>query len=103
MPDDSGGADAMSLTQTTRRSGLTLIALGLLGATFFWLTDPWYGPTVHGLHEWYDPLHWLQVLRGYPANLIDAAHEAEVATMLGVAGSGAILLIGLWLLSRKRV
>ena len=38
----------MSLIRTTRRSGLTLVVLGLLGAAFFWATDPRYGPRVQG-------------------------------------------------------
>ena len=92
----------MSLTRTTRRSGLTLILLGMLGAVFFWLTDPRYGPAVRA-GAWYDPRSWLAALRDAPANPIDAANEAAAATFVGLAGSAAVLLVGLWLLTRRTV
>jgi hypothetical protein len=93
----------MSLTRTTRRSGMTLIVLGLLGAAFFWLTDPHYGPAVGRGAGWYDPRTWIVTLRGSPSNLIDAANEASVATWVGIAGSVAVVLVGLWLLTRRTV
>jgi hypothetical protein len=93
----------MSLTRTTRRSGLTLVALGLLGVVFFWVTDPHFGPGLAGHYPWFDPRHWVALLRGAPSNTIDAVHEAAVATLVGVAGSVAVLLIGLWLLARQTV
>jgi hypothetical protein len=35
--------------------------------------------------------------------LIDAANEASVATWVGIAGSAAVVLVGLWLLTRRTV
>ncbi len=93
----------MSLTRTTRRSGLTLILLGLVGAAFFWLTDPRYGPDLSLAMPLYDPRHWLALLRGSPANPIDAANEAAVATAVGLAGSAFVLLVGFYLLSRRTI
>ena len=94
----------MSLTRTTRRSGYTLVILGLLGAGFFWLTDPRHGPQVgRAAPVWYDPRHWLAVLRGSPGNLLDAANESAVATYIGLAASALILLVGLWLMTRRAV
>ena len=96
----------MSLTRTTRRSGLTLIVLGLLGAAFFWVTDPRFGPTVAragARPAWYDPRSWLLAVRGSPANPVDAANDAAVATLFGFAGCACLLLVGLWLVTRKTV
>lgn len=92
------------MTRATRRSGLVLILLGLLGAGFFVLTDPRLGPPGHeaslGALDW---RHWLFVMRGSPDSPIDAAHDATLGTLVGLAGAGAMLLIGLWLLTRRRI
>lgn len=93
----------MSLIRTTRRSGLTLLVVGLVGVAFFLVTDPRYGPTVKTGRPAYDPQSWLAAARGNPANQIDAANEAIVATGVGVLGSGALLAVGLYLMSRRRV
>ena len=93
----------MSLTRTTRRSGLLLIVLGLVGVAFFWVTDPRYGPAVGSGHAWFDPRSWIAAMRGNPTNPIDAANEASVATIVGLAGSVFVLLVGLWLLARRAV
>jgi hypothetical protein len=93
----------MSLIRTTRRSGLTLIVLGLAGAAFFWVTDPRYGPPVHGGHPAYDPRAWLAKMRGSPVNQIDAAADASVATFVGLVGSVSVLGVGLYLMSRRKV
>jgi len=93
----------MSLTRTTRRSGMMLILLGLLGAAFFWLTDPHYGPALGRGAGWYDPRTWISTLRGSPGNLIDAYREASVATWVGLVGSAAVVGVGLWLLTRRTV
>ena len=93
----------MSLIRTTRRSGLTLLVLGLVGAAFFWVTDPRIGPNVSGKHGVYDPRSWVAALRGKPANAIDAANEASVATYVGLAGSLSVLGIGMYLMSRRRL
>ena len=70
----------------SRRSGFSLVVAGLLCLAYFWLTDPRYG------------------LR-QPAgdNVIDAANQAQIGTLLGVAASVLMLLTGLWLLTRRPV
>jgi len=69
----------------SRRSGFSLVLIGFLGGAFFWLTDPKLG---------------LWNLR--PAeNPIDATHDAAVATYVGLAACGLIVLIGLVLLARR--
>lgn len=93
----------MSLTRTTRRSGLTLILFGTVGVAFFWLTDPRYGPLLGRGSGWYDPRAWVTAVRGTPANLIDAANEASVATFVGTAGSLAVFGAGAWLMTRRAV
>ncbi len=70
---------------TTRRSGTTLVILGLLGIGFFWLTDPRYG---------------VVSLSG-DGNLVDRANRAFIPTAVGIVGSAMIFLIGLWLARRK--
>jgi hypothetical protein len=69
-----------------RRSGYSLVLVGLLGTGFFWLTDPRYGLA----------LRWS---RG--ENPVDLANWHFPGTVLGVAGSLLVFLIGLYLLSRK--
>lgn len=93
----------MSLIRTTRRSGLTLIVLGLAGAAFFWVTDPRFGPAVQRGRPAYDPRSWLAAMRGNPTNLVDAGADASVATMVGLVGSLSILGVGLYLMSRRKV
>ena len=92
------------MTRATRRSGLVLMLLGLLGAVFFVLTDPRLGPAgrarAAGALDW---RHWLFVMRGSPDSPVDAAHEATLGTLIGLVGAAAMLLIGLWLLTRRRV
>lgn len=95
----------MNTAVSTRRSGLTLIMLGLLGVAFFWLTDPRFGLLGHAtadLHRQIDWRHWLFVLRGSPDNLVDAANQAFTGSVVGIAGSVVVLCIGLWLLTRRR-
>jgi hypothetical protein len=70
----------------SRRSGFSLVIAGLLCGGFFWLTDPRFG--------------WL---RPTGQNLIDAANQNWIGTIIGLAGSLIVLLIGLWLLSRRTV
>ncbi len=93
----------MSLIRTTRRSGITLLVLGLLGVAFFWATDPRFGPAVQQKHPLYDPRSWIAAMRGNPANPIDAANEASVATFVGALGSVSVVGIGLYLMSRRKV
>ena len=33
------------MTKATRRSGVSLIVLALIGVLYFWVTDPRYGPS----------------------------------------------------------
>ena len=67
-----------------RKSGLNLILAGTLGLLFFWLTDP-----VHGIgHKNFD-------------NPVDAMNEASLGTFAGIAISLAILLLGLWMMTRR--
>lgn len=94
----------MSMARTTRRSGLAFLLAGLLGAVFFWLTDPRFGPAVHPhARSHLDWQYWLFVLRGSPENLIDAANQAMISTVVGVAGCAALVLVGLWLLTRRAI
>ncbi len=94
----------MSTVRATRRSGLTLFLLGALGAVFFWATDPRYGPSMHRNPEVrIDWRYWLFVLRGSPDNLIDAANQARISTLVGIAGCVALVVVGLWLIARRAV
>jgi hypothetical protein len=97
----------MSIAHSTRRSGFTLFLLGIAGALFFGISypGPWPGmrwPAMHraaeGRLDWH---YWLFVFRGSPQNFVDAANQAHLSTVIGVAGSLLILLIGLGLLSRR--
>lgn len=73
------------MDRSARQSGLSLILAGLAGALFFWLTDP-----RSGLQR-----------AGASAEILDAMQEARVGTVVGIAGSAIVLLIGLWLVSRR--
>jgi len=105
------------MTKATRRSGVSLIVLALIGVLYFWVTDPRYGPAARATprHVWepvyrvfhtqvsVDPRHWLYVLRGSPENPVDAAHTAQLSTIVGIAGCVVVLGIGCWLLTRRTV
>ena len=94
----------MSMGRSTRRSGLVFLLIGIVGGLFFWVTDPKYGPPVHddkqsvGQLDW---RHWLYVVRGSQENQIDAANQTMLSTLVGVAGSAALLVTGLWLMTRR--
>ena len=94
----------MSMARANRRSGFAFLLLGVASLLFFWLTDPRWGPGVHrnswGRLDW---RHWLFVLRGSPDNLIDAANQAWLSTLVGLTGSVALVIVGLWLVTRRRV
>ena len=68
------------------RSGLALAILGAIGGAFFALTDPRYGLT----RRFTDP-----------GKIVDLANEALPATLIGIIGSAVILLIGVWLMTRR--
>jgi len=94
----------MNMARATRRSGLAFLLAGLVGGAFFWASDPRVGPAVHRLPAGHlDWRHWLFLLRGAPDNVIDAAHQAMLSTLIGFAASLALLLVGLWLLTRRSV
>jgi uncharacterized membrane protein len=69
----------------SRRSGLSLVLVGVLGIAFFWVTDPRYGLALRWSRE----------------NPVDLANWHFPGTILGVAGSVLVFLIGVYLLSRK--
>lgn len=95
----------MSMASATRRSGFTLVLLGLVGVAFFWVTDPHFGPTGHrvlDMNRHFDWRHWLFVLRGSPDNAVDAANQALLGTLVGFAGSIGIWVVGAWLVTRRR-
>jgi hypothetical protein len=67
-----------------KKSGLSLILAGAVGVLFFWLTDP-----IMGVGR-----------KNFP-NPVDAMNEASLGTMAGIAGSVALLALGLWMMTRK--
>jgi hypothetical protein len=92
----------LSMARATRRSGLAFLLLGMLGVLFFWVTDPRFGPEVHrtasGAMDW---RYALFLLRGSPENVVDAANQIWLSTVVGVMGSLALLGVGFWLLTRR--
>lgn len=72
---------------TSTRSALFLILSGLVAAGFFWFTDPWIGGARHVMSS--------------RLNFLDAAHQAWPGTLVGLAGSAVVVLIGLWLTVRR--
>ena len=72
------------MDKNVRRSGLALALAGLLGALFFWMTDPRFGPR-----------------RSASLELIYRVNEARIGTTVGIVGSVIVLLIGLWLMTRR--
>jgi hypothetical protein len=92
------------VTRATRRSGMVLAVLGLLGGLFFWLTDPRLGPEARRQPQGAaDVRHWVYRLRGSYDNPVDAANTAWLGTAVGIAGSAAVLATGVWLLTRRTV
>ncbi len=67
-----------------RKSGLNLALAGVLGVLFFWLTDPVWGVGPKKFD-----------------NAVDAMNEAWLGTVAGIAGSVVVLLIGVWIATRK--
>lgn len=72
------------MDKIVRKSGLTLAVAGLGGALFFWMTDPRFGSQRNASYE-----------------LIDRVNEQRIGTTVGIVGSVIVLLIGLWLMTRK--
>ena len=73
------------MDKNVHRSGLSLLLAGIGGGLFFWLTDPRYG-----LHH-----------GGFGADIVDRMNEARLGTLVGVVGSGIVVLIGLFLMTRR--
>jgi len=69
-----------------RRSGYSLVVVGALGLFFFWISDP----------RWGMALRW-----SHGENPIDLANQQFPGTVVGLAGSALVLLIGLYLLSKR--
>lgn len=67
-----------------RRSAWILTGLGSAGILFFWLTDPRYG-----------------LLKGSAATITDRANDASIGTIVGICGSLVVLVIGLYLTTRR--
>ena len=92
----------VSMARATRRSGLAFLLLGMLGLLFFWMTDPCFGPEAHrtasGAMDW---RYVLFLVRGSPENVVDAANQIWLSTVVGVVGSVALLGVGFWLLTRR--
>jgi hypothetical protein len=76
------------MARINRRSGYSLVLVGILGVAFFWISDP----------RWGLALRWN---RG--ENPIDLANQHFPGTVVGLAGSMLILLIGIYLISRRAV
>jgi hypothetical protein len=74
------------MNSRTRRSGISLVLVGMAGVLFFWLTDRTYGWS-----PWSAPA------------TIDQANQALAGTVIGIVGSCTVLFIGLWLMTRKPV
>jgi hypothetical protein len=87
-----------------RRPSLLLTLAGVASSIFFLATDPRSGISARltGTGP-LDPAHRLHVLIrtlfGEPT--VDAVHQATIPTLIGLAGSLVIILIGLRLLTRK--
>jgi Na+/proline symporter len=76
------------MTKSTRISGLWLTLAGLLGLAYFYLTDPRWG--------------WLG-RRSAGEDAIDLVHQLAPGTFVGLAGSAIVLLVGLWLATRRQL
>jgi hypothetical protein len=76
----------MGMRRFNRRSGYSLVLVGALGIGYFWITDPRYGMALRWSHN---------------ENPIDLANWQLPGTVLGIVASAMVLVIGLYLLSRK--
>lgn len=74
------------MTSDSKRSGIRLSLVGVGGLLFFWLTDARYGPIGRRLHA---------------DELVDAINQGWPGTVIGLVGSSIVLLIGLWLMTRR--
>ena len=74
------------MTTDNKRSGMQLCLAGIGGILFFWLTDPRWGFIGRRLNA---------------DDLIDAINFGQYGTFVGMGGSAIVLLIGLWLMTRR--
>ena len=72
------------MDRAIKKSGINLALAGVVGVLFFWLTDPVYG-----------------LGRKNFDGIIDAMNEASLGTLTGIAGSTAVLVLGLWMMTRR--
>jgi uncharacterized membrane protein YeaQ/YmgE (transglycosylase-associated protein family) len=72
------------MDNNVRRSGLMLTIAGVVGAIFFWWTDPRFGMQRNASYE-----------------LIDRVNEARIGTSVGIVGAIIVVVIGLWLMTRR--
>ena len=88
------------MDRVIRKSGLNLALAGARGVLFFWLTDPVWG--VAGMGRKALPKSMAAETPGMmSSNPIDAMNEASMGTTVGVVGSGAVLVFGLWIATRR--
>lgn len=73
-----------------KRSGMMLVVAGLLVLVFFLATDAAIMPA------------WMEKL-GWGRNQVDAVTDSRWGTAIGVVGSLAVIVTGLWLLVRRSV
>jgi hypothetical protein len=76
------------MARINRRSGFSLVLIGVLGVAWFWVTDPRYGLA----------LNW-----NHGENPVDLANQHYWGTVVGVTGSALVLVTGLCLLARRSV
>jgi hypothetical protein len=72
-----------------KTGSLKLTLLGLMCVAFFWMTDPrlGLGDSLDGDAN---------------TNVVEAMHALWPGTLVGLAGSGMVVLIGLWLGVRRK-
>jgi hypothetical protein len=78
----------ITVPRTNRRSGYSLVLIGVLGVVYFWLTDPRYGIA----------LRW-----NNGENPVDLANWHLPGTIIGLVGSVLFLWMGIWQLMRKPI
>ena len=69
------------------KSALLLILLGFAGGLFFWLTDPTIGIAYRLMDD--------------TVNRIDAANQARLGTVIGLAGNAICVIVGLFNIWRR--
>ncbi len=72
------------MRRDTRRTGFGLVLAGIAAGAFFWLTDPQCGLPTRSTNY-----------------MVEAINQAWPGTLVGIVGSFAIAVIGLWLTLRR--